>query len=389
MMKTFWIVIVSAALGIALGVGTSWARIGWNIEPDSLALGSAEAEQPAGLAPAVGPQPKVVVETDEHDFGSVAYDDSVEFAFSLSNQGQGPLRLESGGTTCGKCTISRLPPEPILPGEKADVVVEYHAATSESDFRQSATILTNDPLTPRVVLSVTGKVVMPARLSPTALVFSRLAVTESVTASVRAFSYFDADFAIQSFDFTDPETSQFFDVIIQPLPDADVKTAGAQRGYDVAVTVKRGMPLGPLWQGLLLHTNLASMPELRIPIEGNVDSDISIAGAGFDRDNGVLNIGPIARRAGAERKLLVLVRGADRHSVHASIASCEPASIQATLGEPADLNAGAVVQIPLTVKIPPGSPPANYMVNYGKILIETDHADAKQLRIWVQFAVED
>jgi hypothetical protein len=131
------------------------------------------------------------------------------------------------------------------------------------------------------------------------------------------------------------------------------------------------------------------MPELRIPIEGNVDSDISIAGAGFDRDSGVLTIGPIARRSGAERKLLVLIRGEHRHSVHASVGGCEPTLIRATLGEPSDLNAGAVVQIPLTVKIPPGSPPSNYMVNYGKILIETDHPDAKQIRVWVQFAVED
>ena len=85
----------------------------------------------------------------------------------------------------------------------------------------------------------------------------------------------------------------------------------------------------------------------------------------------------------------MLIRGEQRHAIHVSVASCEPPLLQATLGEPADLNAGAVVQIPLVVKIPPGSPPSNYMVHYGKILLETDHADAKQIRIWVQFAVED
>ena len=153
MMKTFWIVIVSAALGIVLGVGTSWARIGLLSGPEPLAIDTGCARPGDLPRPADGPQPKVVVDVDEHDFGRVAYDKSVEHAFRFSNQGQGPLILESGGTTCGKCTISRLPPGPILPGETADVVVEYHAATDQSDFRQTATILTNDPMTPRIALT--------------------------------------------------------------------------------------------------------------------------------------------------------------------------------------------------------------------------------------------
>ncbi|HEY1786046.1 MAG TPA: DUF1573 domain-containing protein [Pirellulales bacterium] len=389
MMKTFWLVIVSVGLGIALGVGTTWARVGWNSEPEPLALEPAVYNLPPEPLPSDGPPPKVVVESEEHDFGAVAYDQSVEHIFRISNQGTGPLKLESGGTTCGKCTISRLPPGPIAPGETADVVVEYHANTSESDFRQSATILTNDPLTSRVVLTITGRVMMTAKIKPTRLVFSRLAVTEPATAKVQVFGFFDADFVIKSFDLTDPETAPFFDVAIQPLPEAELKTAEAQAGYEVSVTVKPGMPLGPLRQVILLHTNLTAMPELRIPIEGNVDSDISLAGGGFDRDSGVLTIGPISRRTGAERKLLVLIRGAHRHSVHVTVASCDPSSIQATLGQPSDLNAGAVVQIPLTVKIPPGAPPANYMVDFGKIQLETDHPEAKQFRVWVQFAVED
>ncbi|HEX4144485.1 MAG TPA: DUF1573 domain-containing protein [Pirellulales bacterium] len=388
-MKTLWIVIGSAALGALLGVGTSWARIGWDTAPPPLLLAPEESAHAPTFAPVEGPPPKVVVEADEYDFGSVAYDQTVEHAFRFTNRGESPLQLEAGGTTCVKCTISRLPDDPIAPGESADVIVEYHATAAEFDFRQSATILTNDPKTPRVVLSVEGKIIVETKIKPTKLIFSRLAVTQAGRAAVRVFAYFDRDFAIESFELTDPDTARFFDVAIEPLSAADVEAESAKAGYEVQVTVKPGMPLGPLRQVLLLHTNLAAMPELRVPVEGNVDSDISLAGAGFDRDSGILNIGPTSRRTGAERKLLVLIRGGQRHAVHVRVASCDPPSLQATLGEPADLNTGAVVQIPLIVKIPPGSPPANHMVNYGQIQLETDHADAKQIRIWVQFAVED
>ena len=387
-MKTFWLVIAAAGLGIVFGVGTSSARWGWRAEPAPLAFETVEPNQSSEPLPADGPRPKVVVESDAFDFGSVASMHSVEHAFRVSNEGQGRLKLESGGTTCGKCTMSRIPPSPILPGETADVVVTYHAAATESEFRQLATILTNDPLTPRVELTVTGSVVVPAKVSPLDVVFSRLSATETRTIELKVMSFFAADFAIKSFALTDPETAPFFDVAIEPMSSSDAEAAGAKRGYVIALTVKAGMPPGPIRQFLVLHTNLADMADLEIPIGGSVDSDISIAGGHFERETGILRLGSVSGRTGAEGTLLVLIRGEHRHEVHVSVGHCD-APLQATLGKPSDLSSGAVVQIPLIVKIPPGSPPANHLGHYGKILLETDDPNAKQIRIWVQFAVDN
>ncbi len=388
-MKIFWLVIASAGLGIVIGVGTSWARGGWNSPPPQLTWYSDEPVKPGEPASSNEAPPKVVVDADEFDFGRVAYGQSAEHTFHFSNEGQGPLKLESGGTSCNRCTLSKVPTEPIPPGETADVVVVFHAATEDADFRQSATIITNDPETPRVELTVTGRVVVPAKVNPPKVVLSRVSPTETRTAKVRVIAAFDPDFAINSFELTDPETAPFFDVAIEPMSPSDVEAAAAKRGYEITMTIKPGMPLGPLRQGLTLHTTLADQAELYIPIEGSVDSDVSIAGGSFDRDTGVLAFGAVSQRTGAERKLLVLIRGEHRHEVHVSVDHCEPPLLQATLGEPSELNAGAVVQIPLVVKIPPGSPLSNHLLDYGKIFLDTDHPAAKQIRIRVQFAVED
>ena len=79
---------------------------------------------------------------EEHDFGIVERGHKVEFAFTFHNRGDGPLKLTSGGTTCLKCTVSKIPVELIAPGESANVVVQYNAANAPATIPlRSATIL--------------------------------------------------------------------------------------------------------------------------------------------------------------------------------------------------------------------------------------------------------
>jgi hypothetical protein len=162
-------------------------------------------------------------------------------------------------------------------------------------------------------------------------------------------------------------------------------------GYTVSVTVKPGLPLGPFRQKLTLTTDVAGAQVLQIPIEGTVTSDISISGPGWDREHGVLMLGIVRSSEGLRRNLSVLVHGEHRHNVRVSVASCKPELLHASLGEPADVNGGAVVRIPLLIEIAPGAPDANYLGSPGKlgeIILETTHPEAKQVRMMVQLAVE-
>ena len=105
----------------------------------------------------------------------------------------------------------------------------------------------------------------------------------------------------------------------------------------------------------------------------------------------MLQLGVVRSSEGLKRTVTVLIHGAHRHDVEVTVGKRSPALLEARLGEPADVSGGSVVRIPLIIEIPPGAPPANYLGSPGKmgqIILDTTHPDAKQIRLYVQFAVE-
>jgi hypothetical protein len=79
--------------------------------------------------------------------------------------------------------------------------------------------------------------------------------------------------------------------------------------------------------------------------------------------------------------------------VQVSVGEVEPDFLRVTIGEKTEINQGAVVQFPLTIEIPPGSPYVNHLGSklgkLAQIIIETTHPDAKQVKIPLRFAVEE
>ena len=84
------------------------------------------------------------------------------------------------------------------------------------------------------------------------------------------------------------------------------------------MTVKPGLPLGPVRQTIRLDLAMAGIAEIskiEIPVEGIVDADISIAGQGWNPDLNVLKIGPIKSSQGIVRDMFLLVRGEHRRDL--------------------------------------------------------------------------
>ena len=63
-----------------------------------------------------------------------------------------------------------------------------------------------------------------------------------------------------------------------------------------------------------------------------------------------------------------------------------------SLGQPSEINHGAVVETPLVIEIPPGSPAVNRLGSdqgkLGEIILETTHPRVPKVRILVRLAVE-
>ena len=388
--KTFLLVLFSLVLGVALGAGVAVLRIQvapWDPTLDAGNRPTATARPNTGE-----PVPKVVVDQTELDFGTLDLQEKKSHQFTFANAGNAPLTLTRGGTSC-RCTLSELEKEQVSPGESAKVTVSLEPTEKSGPFQQTATILTNDPAQPQITLTIFGKITAAMRAAPPELVFTQVSADEPSTSTVRLLGYLDQPLKILGHKWSDPAIGKYFAVEFQPLLAGDFKDDPlAKSGVLARITVKPGLPQGPFLQRIVLQTNLGSPAELTLPVQGTVGSDIAIVGHGWDTESGTLNLGAIRGSVGRQARLILVVRGPHRNEVKFKPITAVPGLLKVQMGATSEINNGAVVQTPLIIDIPPGSPPANHLGSeqgqLGEIVIETTHPQVHKLRILVRFAIE-
>ncbi len=381
-------------VGIALGVGLSALNRGTLRRHPELSQGDREvAGQPSrGVkGPPSGPAPKVVVDQTTYDFGKLDMAAKGSHDFLFRNEGDAPLKLASGGTSC-RCTMSELGKDVIPPGGSAKVTITWKPIDKAGPYQQTAKIVTNDPARPRVTLTISGRVTVALQLSPSELVFSGLSSGEPSTATVRLVCYVDQPLRVLGHEWLEADTAKYFDAGMRPMTAEELKEfPTAHSGSLAAVTAKAGLPQGRFRQKLRFRLNLASPSEITLPIEGIVGSEIAVAGPGWDPDKGVLTLGPVSSTAGAERRLTLIVRGPIRDRVAFKPIQVSPSLLRVSLGEKHAINGGIVVTTPLVIEIPPGSPTVDCLGSdlgrLGEIILESTHPQVPKMRFLVRFAV--
>lgn len=402
-MKAIYVSIAAIVAGTAIGWGLTsreFANDGQATELMAVAAGG-DAATSAVAAPRAG-QPRVeVVGTAEYQFGVMQLGETGKHQFALKNVGDVPLTLTKERTTC-KCTLSALADRQLAPGKTTEVTLEWTPKEFAPQFRQTAYIKTNDPLHPMVQLDVVGRVIQTVRMQPDSIVFSNISAGESRTAEVFVYSYRDQEFSMTVDRFSDPTTAGYFDVAIAPLSSEIVAAEqDAKAGVKVTVTVKPGMPIGPLSQTIYLAPLSKDLPELSIPIQGSVAGDISVFAAKhlYNSDRKIVTIGAVKRDKGGIYQLQLSVKGPHAKDVRLKVAEVDPPEVlqvEIDSEHPSSINNGAVLMYPLTIKIPPGSRTVSRLggeastvdAKFGKIVIETTHPQIKQFVVHVQFAVE-
>ena len=168
--------------------------------------------------------------------------------FVIRNTGDAPLKLRAGTTTC-KCTLSEVSESAIAPGESTHVKVQWTAKADNGPFRQTANILTNDPLQSNLELTVDGKIMSASGVEPSDLLFDKIPVGESKTAQVYVMAMLQDDLTVTDPVLSDPTTRDRFDVKIEPVDPKDLPNKNARRGFKVSVTAKPGCRSGGSFSG--------------------------------------------------------------------------------------------------------------------------------------------
>jgi hypothetical protein len=257
-MKTFLLILASAFVGVGVAV----AAITWEV-------GTATTT-PTGLglttATTMGPHAKVGIEQVLFDAKQVDVNSQQQHKFIFRNDGDALLRLNVGETSC-QCTTSLVESKEVPPGQSTEVSVLWKTEHT-GEFRHTATIMTNDPLRPRVALTVIGTVIPTMTVEPSEVILGNFSNTIARRAEVRIFSFLDEDFEITGHELVNPKTAEFFEVVVQAAPLVDIKGADAKSGFIITITIKPGLPGGPIQQTIRLKTNRANGSQLEIPIRG-------------------------------------------------------------------------------------------------------------------------
>ncbi len=95
---------------------------------------------------------KMVFDQELYNFGEVDEGDIVKHTFTFTNSGKQPLLISNARSTCG-CTVPQWPREPIAPGEKGEIKVEFNTKNKKNAQTKPITITANTyPATTKVSL---------------------------------------------------------------------------------------------------------------------------------------------------------------------------------------------------------------------------------------------
>jgi hypothetical protein len=386
-MKLLPLLVGSSVVGVALGgtlayldaggVETTWA-------PDTLAEDAPAGGSAAGANRAY---PRVVVDAPEFDFGTMQRGATKSHEFVFKNTGDAPLRLEVGQTSC-KCTLGEVSSRPLEPGDSIPVKLEWSAKVAAGEFRQTATVLTNDPRKPRVDLLVKGYVTESTGVLPPDFLLGEFTTDDVRTASVEVGAYKETPIELTAAMAEGTPRAELFRLKVEPLAKDKITIPAATSACRVTVEAGPGLPLGHLTEWVVLKTNLPEAPQLQVPILGVVEGDISLHGRGWNKSLGLLNFGTFAGAEGASSNLLVSFKGEHSRGATLRVERTEPDWLRAEVGEPKELGSGKT-HVPLRVWVPSGRPPM-LMVDSGqgsgdgRVVLRTNHPKTPEVEIRVR-----
>jgi len=91
---------------------------------------------------AKGNEPVMTFDSEHFDFGQLTEGDNVEHVYEFTNTGNKPLLISAVEVTCG-CTVPKWPREPIKPGEKSSIKLQFNSSNKSEQINKEVTIVSN------------------------------------------------------------------------------------------------------------------------------------------------------------------------------------------------------------------------------------------------------
>lgn len=106
------------------------------------------------------PGPRIRFGQTTHDFGTLTSQEIVRFSWPYRNEGNAPLVITGTKPSCG-CTATAIDESPVAVGESGVLEVTFDPKGIRGTVRKSLAIMSNDPVHPRVLLTIRADVRIP------------------------------------------------------------------------------------------------------------------------------------------------------------------------------------------------------------------------------------
>ncbi len=193
------------------------------------------------------------------DFGTMYQHEEVTHLFKFRNVGAAPLKIGKVKSTCG-CTAAMPEKRELAPGEETNLKVTFRSGTFRDRVAKHVHVDSNDPVQPRVTLTIQGKVKVEIEVKPRGVYVGSLKVGESVQRLVEITPVDVTGFSILGLESDNPAVR-----VGAPRP------LGEDRpGYKLAIDIGPVNEPGRLRAKVKVRTDLEHTKEFQISVYGKV-----------------------------------------------------------------------------------------------------------------------
>lgn len=330
-------------------------------------------------------QPKLALNEDRFDFGEMNPYEFGHRIFSFKNVGQAPLEINAGHSTCS-CTIANFPRDPILPGESAEVRIEWQTKKNNKRFSEKVGFKTNDPERAEVSIWIEGFVKVHFGADPPGFSIPTAHPGVAEKASTIISSQVWKDFQV-----VDVQSSlEELQWEVGAAPEGALEKYKVEAAYQLNVTLPDTMPQGPFnhWVRLKIDPGEGSEPiEYELPLQGKVARRVAVYGPHID-NTGLIKFGVIPSAKGAQQRYVVKVRDKERELKLKKIVT-EPEFVDVNLTPWPDVKKGLGLYY-MDLTIPKDQRICDYIAaQKGSLRLEFDHPRIDSLDLSLELAIID
>lgn len=328
--------------------------------------------------------PKAVAPNSIHDFGAQPPESELSHQFEIRNEGTAPLTLEKAGTTCS-CTISSVKNEAIQPGKSGFVKLEWNVGKKVGPFSHSATIKTNDPKNPFLVLNVIGMTASQLKYTPGHLSWEELPIGQDARDQFLITSQSWNDFQLENIRINLEGVTHE----VVPAEETELEADKAQSGKKILISIPAALT-GKSFQGLLEFDVVPPEGKGRrsreqIEISGRNPKGIYLSGGPCHDRNGAV-FGLVRQGTSKKCNLLLKAKGFDENFKIEKIIT-EPSFVKCQV-DPLLANGKNVGVFRVTVEIPADAPECVYQTpDCGKVRLITNNPEKPEMSFVVEFTV--